>query len=631
MQFYSYRHSLVSNPDIKSISVSCLILLIAFSSLVVIYSNVAYHNFLNWDDTIYIVNNPHLRGISFENLSWMLTDVSTINWHPLTWLVYTIELYFFDNNVALFKLTNIVIHTINCGVLYFVFKKILEITTYANADASGNTKPSNFITHYSALLAACLFAIHPQHIESVVWVAETKDVLCALFYFLTLLSFLIFKNNNNRRFYYAAVFFAFLATLSKPMAVSIPASLVILDIFLFQREKSDNNKLHYIRRILLDKIPFIAFGLFIAIITLITQSLAIKDLGSVGLLSRFINSNLATLHYLGSIILPANLSPFYPYSDIALKPSFISALPVLANIAIFYAAIKLRNKQQPLYLLALILFYATVLPVIGLITVGHQAYADRYSYIPTSLFYLAVTYSFVKLTYNRNFTNTFRTAFLFLLLLFTVLIGITSAHQVKAWANDETLWSAVVKRFPNKVFIAHQNLGNVYLTQGYYSHAINQYKIALKLNPDSAKTHENMGRAYAGIGDEENEIKQYVIAIAKDDNSPWPYLFAGSYYLERNNLQIATDYLQKALVLNPYSSSIIIANAKLNIAKKHTELAKEKLTELLDNQPENIKAMQLLSNIYLNEGDLTKAVNLHGQINKIAAGRNNNIESKGKR
>jgi len=629
MQLFSQRHSIASFADFKVILVSSLILFFAFGWLIAIYSNIVNHNFLNWDDTLYIVNNPHLRGITVENLYWMLTDVSTINWHPLTWLVYNIEFYIYGDSAVMFKLTNIIIHTVNCVILYLLFKKILEISI--TSTPTNGTKINYYEAHYSALLAACLFAIHPQHIESVVWVSETKDVLCALFYSLTLLSYLKYKSDNNTRFYYGAVIFALFATLSKPMAVSIPAALVILDIFLFPRDNSGENKLYYANHLLLDKIPFIVFALFIAVITLVTQSLAIKDLDTIGLLNRFINSNIATLHYLGTLILPANLSPFYPYSDISLKPSLGSALPIAVNLAIIAMAVKLRNKQQPLYLLSLIFFYIAILPVIGFITVGHQAYADRYSYIPTSIFYLAIANSFIKLSYNFKFTKTFRAAFSLLLLVFTCLIGITSTHQVKAWASDETLWSTVVNRFPNKVFIAHQNLGNTYLTHGYYTHAIKQYNIALQLNPDSAKTYENMGRAYAGIGDEENEIKQYVMAIKKDDNSPWPYLFAGNYYLQRNNLQLATKYLEKAYDLNPYSSSIIIANAKLGIMTKNTASAKSKLKELLMNQPDNVQAMQLLSHIYRLEGNEGMINNLLENIDNRPVTKNSKSATSGTR
>jgi len=619
MQFYSFRHTLTSNTDIKIIAVSCSLLIFAIGWIVAIYSDVAHHEFLNWDDTTYIINNPYLREISSANLYWMFTDVSTINWHPLTWLTYNIELYLFGENASLFKLTNVAIHVINCAILYFLFKKIL----YIYEERHNNSKTNHLVIHYSALLAASLFAIHPQHIESVVWVSETKDVLCALFYILTLLNYIKYRSENNRRYYYLAVIFALFATMAKPMSVSLPAILLIFDMLLFQDIKYYSSLSINFRHSLKDKIPFIIFAAFIAAITLYTQNLAIKDFDSVSLISRIINANIAALHYLGTIILPAKLSPFYPYSDIALNPSFFSILPIITNFAILLIAIKLWKMQQPLYLLALIFFFVTIVPVIGLITVGHQAYADRYSYLPTSIFYLALAQSFMKFFYSKSTTKTFRAAISLLLVTFVSLIGITSTQQVKAWANDESLWSTVIKRFPNEIYIAHQNLGNVYLVKGLYSKAIKQYNIALQIKPKSAKTHENMGRAYANIGDSENEIKQYLIAIKIDSSSPWPYLFAGNYYLQNNEQELASKYLGKAFEINPYSSSISIANAKLNLLNNDTVSAKTKLVNLLKYQPNNLQAMKLLVHIYQIEGDTKQSTYLQEKMAHLANGHAN--------
>ena len=587
---------------------SLIIFAITFSTaicLAIIYSDITNHEYLHWDDIFYVVNNPYLRDISFENIAWMVSDYKMLNWHPLTWFSYSLDFSLYGENPVFFKLTNIILHISNCFVLFFIFKIILD-STRSSHRFSSSAKSSNINT-YTALLAACTFAIHPQHIESVVWVAERKDVLCSLFYFSSILSYMHYRTKNRRRYLDTALLFALLASMSKPMAVSLPVVLVLIDIFIFRLTSRDRSLPQNLRILVQDKILFFALAAFISIVTLFAQTAAIKDFETLSIYSRIINASIASCHYLISIIYPANLTPFYPFSEIASNPGYLSILPILLALAAIFVCILLWKKNHQLYLIALLFYAITILPVIGIITVGNQAYADRYTYIPTSFFYLALANSCVTWFFNSSEFPARRLILASSFTIFFLTLSAFSVTQIKDWRNDETLWSKVAQNYPGKVQHAHQNLGNTYLIQGRYKQATEQYKLALAINPDSSKIYENLGRAYAKLGDRKQEIAHYLAAIEKDKKAIWPRLLAGYFFLRHRKPDIAKEYFQQALKLAPDAAPVIVANAEFDIASQKLDSAKTRLEQLLELEPDYTDALWMLAQLYYAEGSTEKS------------------------
>lgn len=576
------------------------LLLTASGSLYLVFGSIINHEFLNWDDKIYIVDNPHLRYLSIDNLIWMLTDYKTINWHPLTWLSLSIDLSIYGENPFALKLTNIVIHLSTCIILFFLFKTVLEAVE--QRFATNNFPLSKTARKYTSFFAVCIFAIHPQHIESIIWVSERKDVLCGFFYFSALLFYLKYRTNRISAYFFVALIFALLAALSKPMAVSLPLTLIILDILVPNLVTSSAGWQKTLRILFINKSPFIAISALTALLTLLAQNAAIKDLSTIGIIPRLINASEATLHYLSSILLPVHLSPFYPYSDISLHPTLISILPVIGVLTLVFACVKLWKRGYHLFLVSLAFYAVTILPVIGIVSVGHQAYADRYTYIPTSLFYLALSHGIAVFLSKYNYAAYFRYIAAVMGFLAFVTFAMTSAVLVNYWKNDETLWTSVATLYPGKVYLAHQNLGNVYLVDHRYTDAIREYKTALKIDPRSSKTHENLGRAYGYSGNKDAEIKQYLLAIQENSSSIWPLLFAGYFYLSDNNLALAAKYFEQALRLAPQSPPAVLANAKVAILSGDSSTAKTLLGDLLKKHSRNKEAIWLLIQVYNNEG-----------------------------
>jgi len=570
-----------------------LVAITSIVSFLFIYADVVNHVFLNWDDIIYVADNPYLHKLNLDNIVWMLSDYKTINWHPLTWFTYSLEFFLFGKNPTVLIINNIILHTLTIVVLFYVFRNILKSLALRSTNELSDDQSKEII--YTSAIASGLFAIHPQHVESIVWISERKDVLCNLFYYSSILCYINFRQNRSRFLYIATIICALLATMSKPMAVSLPLALIVLDIAVFSRIDNVTGLINKLIILLHDKIILILISIFIAFVTLLTQQAAIKDIEAVSIATRIVNASLATLHYLGTIILPVNLSPFYPFSDIALKPSIISLLPVMVVLALIYSCIMMWKKGNRLFPAAMLFYIVTVAPVIGIVTVGHQAYADRYTYIPTSLFYLAIVNLVIKNLNKSEISRLIKSAALIFLLGFYLILGYISSNHVNNWKNDESLWLAVIDKFPGKVYLAYQNLGNTYLSQRHYPEAISYYNSALLINAHSSKTHENIGRAYAGIGDKNNEIKHYLLAIDYDSNALWPKLFAGYFYLGNNDFVPASKYFKEALLVAPDSSSAIIANAKLEIITQNPIPAKKRLNDLLIQNPNQIDAIWLLA------------------------------------
>jgi len=261
-----------------------------------------------------------------------------------------------------------------------------------------------------------------------------------------------------------------------------------------------------------------------------------------------------------------------------------------------------------LYSIAISFYLLTILPVIGIITVGDQAYADRYTYITTSLFYLALSYSIVSIFHQPAISHRTRTIGVLLsaVIIFS-LLGMISSKQIQYWKNDESLWLAVIKHYPKKVHQAYQILGNTYLLDGRYEEAINNYNIALTLKPDFSKTYENLGRAYGKLDSREMEINNYLLAIKHDDDAIWPRLLAANYFIDNKDVTRAEKLLREALKVAPHTPAVVIQNAKFDLMLQRPMVAKARLNNLVNFSRDNIDAHWILAQIFYAEGNKSQS------------------------
>jgi hypothetical protein len=339
-----------------------LLLLLA---LALIYARARHYGYIDFDDTTYIADNLMVRrGLTLDGIRWAFGAFYAANWHPLTWISHMADVSLFGMDAGAHHLVNVALHGVVSVLVY-----ALGVVLLARRDA--------------ALAAAMLFLVHPQHVESVVWLAERKDLLCALFFVAALLAYVSYVRTPSRWRMASVVLLHAMALLSKPMAVTLPVVLLILDVWPLGRvAAAGNTPMNRAWFLLREKIAFIPLTLGACWVTVSAQaqSGAISSLGAMSLQDRLLNAFVSYGAYLRDFALPTHLAVFYPFGSTDLLTEFLPATCML----VFTAGLGLwLRRQHPGLLAGFLWFMLTLLPVIGLVQVGSQARADRYMYIPS--------------------------------------------------------------------------------------------------------------------------------------------------------------------------------------------------------------------------------------------------------
>ncbi|OQW87103.1 MAG: hypothetical protein BWK78_09350 [Thiotrichaceae bacterium IS1] len=456
-----------------------------------------------------MVDNPHIQALTWENLQWMFTSFAMANWHPLTWLSHAIDFALFGLNPWGHHLTSLVIHCLNTSLFFLLALVLLTLNQSCRAAGQWTTLTAlttvNYRTGLTASIAALLFGIHPQHVESVVWIAERKDVLFLLLVLLTLLSYLFYTLTTKRKWlWYGLALFSFmLALLSKPMAVTVPIILILLDIYPLHRTALTipNHSISY-QQLLWEKLPFLALTLISIILTMLAQQSAhaIANLEQLSLSMRLFNAFNSIIWYISKFIFPIQLAPFYPFPDYDSLASIL--IPLLAVILITFVASYGWQRKQYYWLIGWLFYLFTLMPVLGLIQVGSQAAADRYAYLPTLPFYLLISTGVVSLFYSEHFSSlpklakTIKLAIIACGILITGMLLTATQKQTLVWRDDVTLWTYTVSRTPNSV-IPREQLAHAYFRAGDYQAAIDHYGLIKDLKPS---VYANIALAYLHLG-----------------------------------------------------------------------------------------------------------------------------------
>ena len=589
---------------------TALILLTVFS-----YWNISGHQFLHWDDVRYVLDEPHLHSLSLDNIVWAFTDFSQINWQPVTSLSFVLSFSLFDNNAVAFKIINIIIHLLNSILVFFIAVKIGARVNSKIAMQSENQFTNNQIA-IAAFLSSLLFAIHPQHVESVAWVVERKDVLCALFYFAGIYSYIRqIESNNQQRWANATAIFFVLAIMSKSLAVTFPIVLMLLDI-LFNRVDRKMPLKRIAAQFLGNKLAILVASAGFAIVTIFTQRTALQEISSFGLEARIINACISMLHYLYTFFFPINLSPYYPTNELITNPSSASLLPIIGVIFIFYLAWKQLQKNSPLPVIALAYFFITLLPVVGLIKVGHAAYADRYTYIPSIGLHILASY-WIAYLYFRNKYRYTRHLLAAAGVIYLSILVTTTQQYVNEWRDDQTLWLRAVDIFPYQSVVAYLNLGDSYYRNKKYNDALKHYKTALGIDPTNIDAMEHIAKVNMRLKNEnlaEYYRKQLVI---RNPESPKAHIILGDHYYQHNNLPLANSYYLKALFLEPLNTDAIFKNAVMDTNRHNYMDAMTKIDYILKLKRDHVGALQLLAQIHFNEGRLDDSISVAKKLLKI--------------
>ena len=439
--------------------------LLALGTLV-LYWPVRGYDFVQYDDNEYVFDNPVVKsGLSWWGLVWSFVDAHVSNWHPLTWLSHMLDCQVFGLNAGGHHLVNVALHCANAVLLFLLLRSL-----------TGAFWRSAFV--------AALFAWHPLHVESVAWISERKDVLSGLFFMLTMWAYVRYakskiKNSKirQRRWYGATLLFLALGLLSKPMLVTVPFVLLLLDFWPLNRFQPSVSSLS--RALLIEKVPFFCLSAVICLITIFAQKSGGAITSAVGWPARIENVLVGYLAYLEKLFWPRDLSVLYLRPQTVPAAALMLAVLILSGISI---AVLVNLRRRPYLAVGWLWFVGMLLPVSGLVPIGLQLIADRYTYLPSIGLFIMLTWGATDLGAMlftqpaRQFVGAFAAVAV------VSACAVLSSQQLTFWQNTETLMGHALRLDPDN-YVAHSDLGIYLLRQGQTNEARFHFERARELDP----------------------------------------------------------------------------------------------------------------------------------------------------
>lgn len=538
-----------------------------------VYWQTVNHQFVNYDDGVYITENPHVKaGLTIEGINWAFTAVRASNWHPVTWLSHMLDVSMFGLHPGSHHLMNTAYHAANTVLLFLL---LMQMTG----------------ARWLSALAAALFALHPMHVESVAWASERKDVLSAFFWILTLISYERYVKHPGRMRYLITLCAFGLGLMSKPMLVTLPLVMLLMDYWPLARLQPGQRGsvpqppgMSVLKpfpwRLILEKAPFFAMSAIASFITVYTQHKggAVASVKALPFSFRVINALWSYIVYIGKMIWPLHLAVIYPLpSYLTIVQGLLSGLLLagITGVTVRYA------KQHPYFLTGWLWYLITLVPVIGLVQVGRQSMADRYTYIPFIGLFIMIAWGLQIIAgETRRRRAAVSAAAGIMLLALTACTWLQIGH----WKDSMTLFSHAVKTVPDN-YVAHESLGyalaqssrfdeaeyhytealrispdyeraltgmgNVLVKQGKIEEAIQYTNRALLLNPDSIEAHFNMGFALTKQGRDKEAVHHYSEGLRKDPDNAEIHFILGVTLATQGQLDEGIRHFSEALRIEP--------------------------------------------------------------------------------
>jgi tetratricopeptide (TPR) repeat protein len=611
--------SQVTNSD-SSARRKLLIGLTLALATVALFLPAVSHQFLGYDDQDYVTDNPHVRaGLTSSGIVWAFKSFYASNWHPLTWLSHMLDCQIYGLGPAGHHLTNVLLHAANVVLLFVALTRL-----------TGSL--------WRSAAVAALFAWHPLHVESVAWVAERKDLLCAFFWLLTLWSYAryveesraqssVTKVFGSRRFFYclALLFFA-LALMSKPMAVTLPFVLLLLDYWPLQTSTESSAQSPHpggqrrpwnarlCRGLLLEKGPFIALSAVGCILTIEAQGRehAIASTGGLPVSERVSHALVSYGHYLWATVAPYALAVHYPHPRTTPTLELVAALLVLVGISLL--AIRLA-ANRPYLLVGWLWFMGTLVPVIGLVQVGEQAWADRYTYLPLIGIFMAFVWcvgDWVAQPAASNTTEDRRSSRRTrLVAVVSALVGLAMAvqtvRQLGYWKDTRTLF-AHAAAVTGKNTRALTMLGRAFAADGKLDEAKRLYAEALSHTADDPETHFCLGKVLDQQGNLDSAIAEFNQALRSPQFREPAHVCIGIALAKEKKYNEAVAHYQEALRLNPESAAAEHNLAHLLRSEGRFDEAVAHYTAALKDDPARAETHNNLGVLFLEKGRLAEGM-----------------------
>lgn len=500
------------------------------------------NGFVDYDDDDYVFLNPHVSaGLSLENVRWAFTTGHAANYHPLTWLSHMMDVSIWQLEPRGHHITNVVLHALNSLLVFLLLVRMTQRAPKAWA-------------------VGLIFAVHPLHVESVAWISERKDLLCAFFVLLTMLAYTRYATRRTVTDYAILAMAVLCALLSKPMAVTLPFVLLLLDYWPLQRigdpAIGDTLPLRA-RRLLIEKLPLFAIAALMCAITYFVQwrGGAMNALYQMPMADRIENALVSYVLYLWKLFWPFNLSPIYPLPEGG-RAIWQVLLATIALIAITFVAWRIR-RRAPYVLVGWLWYVGILVPAIGIVQVGFAAMADRYMYLPMMGILIAVVWAGADLLRQYDDERTRSMVFAFGFILVAGLAAL-SHKQTAIWRDSESLFKHAIAVTKNNAE-AHAHLGVAYLRQNRPADAIAPFEQAVVIRPRIKEAHTGLGVAFRMTGQPERAILSHQASLEIDPNQGIVYANLGIAYEDIHNYAEAERNLREALRLDPSLASARIA------------------------------------------------------------------------
>ena len=517
-----------SEPRISSGWVRFVICGVIVALTWIVFGQTFWHDFINLDDPFYVSENPNIQtGLTWRSIAWAFTHVHANNWHPLTTMSHMLDCQLFDLRPGWHHLVNVLLHSANAVLLFLLLAKI---------------NPPRI---WSSAFVAAVFAIHPLRVESVAWISERKDVLSGLFFMLTVLAYFRYAQKQSlARYVTMSILFA-CGLLSKSMLVTLPIILLLLDYWPLERFEKTG-----VRKLFLEKVPLFVLSIASAAVTLVAQS---QEVGLVPFEVlpfwwRITNALAAYIVYIWQVIWPIDLALFYSHPGKLPIWQVCGSAALLLAITLGFFALR---KRIPYLIVSWCWYLIMLVPVIGLVQVGGQSHADRYTYLPQIGLYIATIWGIVDFAKSRSYTTAIFGAAGAIII---TALGWGAARQVWYWHDSERLWRHVLA-VTTANDVAHLCLGSLFLDQERLDEAIAEFQSIVARHPRDAGARLKLANALAQKKDRINDaIVEFEAASRIGDPNPDVETTLANLLLEQRRIDEAIKYYRHVVQLKPSSA-----------------------------------------------------------------------------
>lgn len=553
-----------------------------------IYSQVRDFGFINYDDPEYIGNNAHVRdGLTSGGLVWALTSGYASNWFPLTWLSHMLDCQLFGLQSGPHHLTNVALHATSTLLLFAFLKR----TTGAR---------------WRSAFVAFIFGLHPLHVESVAWVAERKDVLSALFWMLTFWAYLKYTERRSAPAYLLVVLAFCCGLMSKPMTITLPLVLLLLDVWPLRRLEAARPS----AGLVIEKVPLFVLSIAASVVTYLVQERggSVSSIDQIPIAARIGNALVSYLLYIAKLCWPSHLAVFYPFPESQpLLLGILSGLTIVCLTALTVHTI----RQRPYFFVGWVWYLVTLAPVIGLVQVGLQSRADRYTYVPLIGISIALAWGVNELFGRMGWSQS---ALAILTVAACAAWSVVTWVDLGFWRNSITLFEHAIE-VTDRNYIAYNNLGTAMREDGRVTGAVSDFEIAATIRPRAPDIQENLGEALIAAGRAGEAEPHLLEALRLRPDFAKAHVDLASALIRRGRFDDAGSHYRMALQLQPDSAEahyglggVLAVQGRMPEATAHFQAGLPYLFEELKRKPDSVDGHYNLGAVYAMMGRVDDAI-----------------------